>query len=131
MQEIHQLKIIGIDERRPPRVRKAPYIDLFYKLSQPAPEPWCADFNRLAKGIEPPVKVENREGNMLATYVRQMEDIPAHLEQIKQKVRECTEGYIEALRQQALAEEEQLKAQAGQGSEQGRLNQIIASLNFD
>ena len=37
MEGISDLKIIGTDERRPPIIRKEPYIDVFFKLSHQAP----------------------------------------------------------------------------------------------
>lgn len=39
--------IIGIDETRPPKIRKEPYIDISFKLSHQAPIEWCKDLNAL------------------------------------------------------------------------------------
>lgn len=45
MTSFNEIKIIGFDTSRPPRVRKEAYIDLFYQLSEDAPEEWCEDFD--------------------------------------------------------------------------------------
>lgn len=47
MEGISDIKIIGIDEKRPSIVSKKPYIDLFFQLSHQAPDDWCRDFNSL------------------------------------------------------------------------------------
>ena len=47
MQGISDINIIGIDETRPPFIRKEPYIDIFFELSHQAPIDWCKDLNSL------------------------------------------------------------------------------------
>ena len=44
MKNINDLKITGIDNARPPRIRKEPYIDLVFTLSEKANKEWCHDF---------------------------------------------------------------------------------------
>ena len=51
MQNIMNIKIVGIDEKRPPLIRKEPYIDLFFQLSHKVPLDWCEDFNELTKKL--------------------------------------------------------------------------------
>jgi hypothetical protein len=44
MEGISDIRITGIDETRPPRIRKEPYIDLCFRLTHKAPVDWCHDF---------------------------------------------------------------------------------------
>jgi hypothetical protein len=132
LQDISDIKIVGFDDKRPPRVRKEPYIDLFFKLSRQAPEDWCDDFNMLTAKLDPAIKIEKVEGLFIDTYVRDMSHIPEHLEKIKKKVATCNTQYLENLRQRALAEAGAIDALSGEGSgEQGKLNRILSTLNFD
>lgn len=131
MQGISDIKIVGIDEKRTPKVRKEPYIDLFFKLSHQAPEEWCEDFNRLTGKLDPSIKINKREGLFIDTYVRDMSHIPAHLDTIKKKITACNEQYIENIRQRALAAAGNNDALLSDAGEQGKLNTIIAALKFD
>jgi len=80
LQGISDIKIVGIDEKRPPKVRKEPYIDIFFKLSHSVPEDWCEDFNKLTSKLDPAIKIDKREGLFIDTYVRDMKHIPAHFD---------------------------------------------------
>ena len=131
MQGISDIRIVGIDERRPPKVRKEPYIDLFFRLSHQVPGDWCDSFNRLTEKLEPAVRIDKREGLFIDTYVRDMSQIPAHLEKIKKNIVACNEQYIENIRQKSLADAAANASLQGDGGQQGKLNAIIASLNFD
>jgi len=46
---ISDLRITGIDERRPPMIRNVSYIDIYFKLSHKAPADWCKAFNTLLR----------------------------------------------------------------------------------
>ena len=70
MDNILDIRIIGIDEKRPPIIRKEPYIDLFFKLSCKPPLDWCEDFNVLAKDLVPPVKID--EFDCCGTDIRRL-----------------------------------------------------------
>lgn len=122
--------IAGIDENRPPKIHKEPYIDLYFKLSSKAPPAWCTDFNdALAKHPSSP-KVKPEEGLFIETWVRKSEDIAAHLKFLKLAVLECNRRYAEKLRinrENAAKAGDALKQGLG---EQGRLNQIISELDF-
>jgi hypothetical protein len=131
MEEICDIRIVGIDEKRPPIVRKEPYIDLFFRLSRQPPKAWCEEFNRLVKGMTPPVKIDVRTGIFIDAYVRSMDDIPAHFDNIRKKVNACNESYIESIRQQALDDTEANASRLNAGDEQTRLNLIVAGLEFD
>ena len=63
MTQFNEIKIIGIDTNRPPRIRKEAYIDLFYQLSEDAPEEWCEDFNGFGRHIKPLAKIEKASHN--------------------------------------------------------------------
>lgn len=131
MEDIRDIKIVGIDEKRPPRVRKEPYIDLFFRLSHQAPKRWCQDFNKLAKDLVPPVRIDDSEGIYIDAYVRDMDNIALHLDKIKAKIALCNEQYIEEIRQRELAENTRNGLLLAEAGEQGKLNKIIAELRFD
>jgi hypothetical protein len=121
MQSISDIRIVGIDEMRPPRVRKEPYIDLFFQLSHQAPKDWCEDFNMLTGKLDPAVRINK---------VRDMDQIAAHLDKIKKTIIDCSEQYIERIRQCESAAVMQNTALLGDRGEQGRLNTIVATLHF-
>lgn len=131
MEGISDIRIIGIDEKRPPRVRKEPYIDLFFRLSHQAPKKWCEDFNKLAKDLVPPVKINENEGIFIDAYVRDMSHILTHLDKIKKKIAACNVRYLENIRQRELEEAARNTSLYGAAGEQGKLNAIIAALSYD
>jgi hypothetical protein len=130
MEGISDIKISGIDEMRPPRIRKEPYINLFFKLIHKAPKEWCEDFNHLVAKREYPIKIEPSAGLFIETWVRKPEEIEKALDGLKKAVSQCNEKYIARVTAEA-----NVAANSGDileaGGEQGRLNQIIAGLNFD
>ena len=131
MQGISDIKIIGLDEKRPPMVRKEPYIDLFFKLSHQAPQDWCEDFNRLTGKMDPAIKIDKKTGLYIDTYVRDMQQIQQHLDKIKAKIIACNEQYIANIQQKAMADAEKNASLQGDGGRQGSLNTIVAALKFD
>ena len=131
MEDIRDIKIVGIDEKRPPRIRKEPYIDLFFRLSHQAPKKWCENFNKLARDLVPPVKIDDNEGVFIDAYVRDMDNIAMHLDKIKRKIVLCNEQYIEEIRQRESAELARNVLLFGEEGEQGKLNKIIAALSFE
>lgn len=130
MEGISDIKITGIDETRPPRIRKEPYINLFFKLSHQAPKDWCEDFNRLVARQEYPAKIAVSTGLFIETWVRKPDEISAALDGLKKAVTTCSQNYIARIlaMANAAADVGDLSEETG---EQGRLNRIIASLNFD
>jgi hypothetical protein len=131
MADISDLKIIGMDERRPPIVRKEPYIDLFFQLSHQAPPDWCDVLNDLTRNIKPKVKIDRTQGLFIETYVRDMNQIHEHLETVNKKIKECNASFQENIRQRTLAEAAKGAKVQGEGDEQDKLNAIIDKLSFD
>ncbi len=131
MTTFNEIKIIGIDANRPPRVRKEAYIDLFYQLSEDAPEEWSEDFDSFGRQVNPLAKVDKSNRGFINTYVNDMDLIPAHFEQLKQAVADCNAQYLEKLSQRAQALARDNADLREQGGEQFKLNEIIASLDFD
>lgn len=131
MEGISDIKITGIDERRPPRIRKEPYIDLYFRLAHKAPADWCQDFNDLLSKHDYTPKISLDEGLYIETWVRTVDEISAHLQLLKDTVTQCTGQYIEKiqLREQSRDDDNNL-LQKEEGA-QGRLNRIIAGLDFD
>jgi len=124
-------RIIGLDETRPPKIRKEAYIDLFFKLSQKAPEDWCEDFNALGRQISPAPKIDKIKGECIESYVNNMDHIVAHLESLKQVVADCNLQYQEKIRAKEAALAASNLALKSGDSEQQNLNQIVEGLNFD
>jgi len=130
MEGISDIKIVGIDERRPPRIRKEPYIDVVFKLSHKAPADWCHEFNALLSKHPSTPKIKEQEGVYIEAWVRTPDEIVPLLAALKAKVAECTRQYIERIDQSARDASNVSKAAEGETGEQGRLNRIIASLDF-
>lgn len=131
MEGISDLKIIGVDEMRPPRIRKEPYIDIFFKLSHQAPSDWCRNLNELLAKESGNFKINEKEGMFIETWVRTPDEIVDLLTMLKINVAECIRQYIERIE---LARHNSGEAGAllvQETGEQGRLNEIIATLDFD
>lgn len=132
MEGISDIKIIGIDDKRPPVIRKEPYIDLYFKLSHQAPVDWCKDFNTILSKHPTTPKIKEKEGLYIESWVRNPDDITILLKQLKDAVAESTRRYIERVERTTrnANDANQLLANQG-GGEQGRLNKIIAELDFE
>ena len=99
MKGISDLRIIGIDETRPPTIRKEPYIDIFFKLSHQAPSDWCKDLNYLLTQQKSTTnsKIDEKEGTYIKTWVRKADEIHGLVDQFKTTITECTRQYIERI----------------------------------
>jgi capsid protein len=128
---INQIKLIGIDEERPPLMRKEAYIDLFFKLSQKAPQDWCEDLNKLGHQVEPSFKIDTLKGDIVETWTRDMNLIPQQVEKIKEKIKECNKQYVERLRLKVISDAARTASPTGHDSQQAELNLIIATLDFE
>ena len=131
MEGISDIRIVGIDEKRPPIVRKEPYIDLFFKLSHQAPAEWCNVFNTLSARYPSKPKIKEKEGLYIEAWVKTPDEIAALLELLKANVAECTRVYIERIELIARNAGDANAALSKEAGEQGRLNRIIAALDFD
>lgn len=131
MKLFNEIKIIGLDANRPPRIRKENYIDLFYQLSEEAPQAWLEDFNAHGRHIKPMAKIDTNSRGFINAYVNDMDTIPAHLEKLKRAVADCNVQYLEKLRQTDMALAKDNAALREQGGPQFKLNEIIASLDFE
>lgn len=130
MAMFNEIKISGFDPDRPPRVRKESYIDLFYQLSEEAPEEWCDDFETFGRHLNPRAKVDRATRGFINSYVNDMSVIPKNLEQLKLAVFECNTQYIEKLKQRAQDMARESQNLKDQGGLQFKLNEIIESLDF-
>jgi len=128
---ISDIKIVGIDDRRPPVIRKQPYIDIIFKLSHQAPADWCSDFNSLLSKHPSAPKIDKIEGLYIEGWVRSPDAVVEFLEQMKIKVTECTQQYIERIELSARNSGDENALLAKETGEQGRLNKIIAGLDFE
>lgn len=132
MQGISDISIIGIDETRPPFIRKEPYIDIYFKLSHQAPLDWCKDLNSIFAIKHPSnnAKIDEKEGLFIKTWVRSPEQITSLFEQIKTEITECTRQYIERIQLAARSPDNTDSLQDSVSSAQANLNLIISSLDF-
>lgn len=130
MEGISDIKISGIDEKRPPMIRKQPYIDLFFKLIHQAPKEWCEDLNQLLSKAEYSAKITPDTGLFIETWVRKPDEIEKALDVLKHAVNTCSLQYIEKIEARTNAASNAHVKPEDEG-EQGRLNNIIAALNFD
>ena len=130
MKNVKDLRITGIDASRPPRIRKEPYIDLVFKLSDRVTKEWCQDFTALFSNEKYSVKIDPVDCMYIETWVRTMDEIPGHLELLQAKVTECNlivlNRETERLRQVASGN----AVLQGEDGAQGELNRIIANLDF-
>lgn len=131
MEGISDIRIIGMDEKRPPKIRKEPYIDLFFRLSHKAPEDWCREFNALLSKHPGKPHIEEKEGLFIDSWVKTPDDIAPFLELLKIKIIECSRDYIERIEASIRNAEQANESVSTETGEQGRLNKIIASLVFD
>jgi len=131
MEGISDIKIICLDEMRPPVIRKEPYIDLFFKLSHQVPAEWCRDFNNLLADHASKPNIKEKEGLYIEAWVRTPDEIVAFFEQIKETVATCSREYIEKIELAARDNSEANMSSSETSDEQGRLNKILASLDFD
>ncbi len=127
---ISDIKISGMDPARPPRIRKEPYIDLYFKISHKAPASWCDGFNRIASERQLKAKIDPSDGLFIVTWVRKPEDIEPVLTSLKAVVSSSNEDYIARIEAERRAAAARSSDPENEG-EQGRLNRIIAGLKFD
>ena len=130
MQGISDIKIIGIDDKRPPIIRKEPYIDLYFKLSHKAPADWCRDFNNLLADHAFKPNIQEKEGLYIEAWVRTPDEIIGFFEQLKESITTCTQQYINRIEHSASSARNGGSSLAEDQGEQGRLNRILASLDF-
>jgi hypothetical protein len=130
MEGISDIRIMGIDETRPPRMRKEPYIDLVFKLTHKAPVDWCRDFVSSQIDMQYPAKIDTENCLFIETWVRTPEEIAGQLQTLKAMVTACNARYIENIRSSERdrdGDSDRLQKEEGP---QGQLNRIIAELDF-
>jgi hypothetical protein len=131
MSDITDIKVIGFDNDRPPRVRKEAYIDLYFQLSQKAPLDWCEDFNALGRKVNPSPKIDKNKGLHIETYVNNMNLIAQQLASVKKLLLECNQQYQQKIDEKARILAASNASLQGQDGEQFKLNQIVEALSFD
>ena len=132
MEGISDIKIIGFDDNRPPLIQKEPYIDLFFKLSHQAPKEWCDDFNQLISKNKYNAKITPATGLFVDAWVRKPEEIKDLLEELKKNIDTCTEDYIDNINAAIrAASDSNSNSKSSDDGEQGKLNRIVAALDYD
>lgn len=132
MEGISDILITGIDENRPPMMRKEPYIDLFFKLAHKAPKAWCDDFNQITSKEKYSAKIVPDDGLFIESWVRTPDEIEVILKALKKAVELCSENYITRINAElSAAANTSGSTKPGNSGEQVRLNKIVAELDFD
>ena len=131
MSDVKEIRIIGFDKDRPPRVRKEAYIDLYFQLSQKVPLDWCEDFNALGRKANPSPKIDKNKGLHIETYVNNMNLIGQQLVAVKALLVQCNQQYQEKIEEKARVLAASNASLQGQDGEQFKLNQIVDALSFD
>lgn len=130
MEGISDIRIAGMDEKRPPRIRKEPYIDLHFRLNHKAPKDWCEGFNEMLTKHDYAPRIDASEGLYIDTWVRLPEEIAGVLQLLKEAVVRSTLQYIERVQERNQERDDANDVlQKGEGP-QGQLNHIIAGLDF-
>jgi hypothetical protein len=130
MEGISDIRITGIDERRPPRIRKEPYIDLCFRLTHKAPVDWCHDFTDNQSKVAFPSKIDIKECLYIETWVRTQDEIVGHLQTLKKAVAQCNVRYIEKIEARERDRDGNIDALTKEAGPQGQLNRLIAALDF-
>ena len=130
MDGISDIRITGIDERRPPKMRREPYIDLVFRLAHKVPVEWCHDFIRSQAGAEYQSTINLDECLYIETWVRTPAEIAAHLQTLKKLVAECNARYVARIEASRRDEAHGLDHLRNEEGPQGALNRIIAELDF-
>jgi hypothetical protein len=130
MEGISDIRIMGMDETRPPKIRKEPYIDLIFRLTHKAPSDWCQDFNDLLASHQYAPKIRREEGLYIEAWVRNIDEIDSQFQEIKQAITRCTREYIEKIQAIESKRDAGNDLQPTEGGPQARLNSIIAGLDF-
>lgn len=131
MQNVTEIKIIGIDSKRPPIITDKPYLDLVFELSEQTTKQWNDDFYDLFKNSDIRPKIDAADSLFIVTWTRKMEDIPEHVELLKAKVLECNQIALNRQAALDLLAQSNGKVTESVSKLQGELNTIIANLNFD
>jgi len=128
MEGISDIRIIGIDPKRPPQIRKEPYINLFFVLSHQAIAGWCTDFNRLAAKFPYAAKIDEKQGMYIETWVRSVDEVAPQLDRLKSTLQQCNTEYIARIEAATAAGN---ATTTGESAEQMRLNAVVSGLLFD
>lgn len=130
MKNISDLKIIGIDETRPPIIRKEPYIELYFKLIHKAPRAWCQVFNDCVGKSAYSISIKIDEGLFIETWVRKTEEIDGVFKMIQAAIKTSIAQHIEQLAAKTRAASSESTGVEATG-EQLELNQLIMGLDYD
>ncbi len=130
MEGISDIRIDGIDNTRPPSAKNSNYIDLFFRLNHKAPAGWCEVFNEIMVKHPSKPKVRENEGLFVETWVKKADQIVEHVELLKKAVIKSSEQYIKKLEDAMKVDAASAADAKVDDSPQGKLNRIIAELDF-
>lgn len=130
MEGISDIRIMGMDERRPPRIRKEPYIDLVFRLTHKTPVDWCHDFMSRQSSLDYKSTINTDECLYIETWVRKPEEIAGHLKTLKEIVAGCNARFIEKIQASERDRDGDNEKLLKEDGPQGQLNRIVAGLDF-
>lgn len=129
MEGISDIRIVGIDETRPPMITKSPYVAVYFKLSHKVPLDWGNRFNDLVSKNKYKPRLDKESRLYIDAWVRKPEEIPQMLAQLIEQVDRCNRNYIEGLKAARFAAMN--TSTESIGPEQEELNRIVAGLSFE
>lgn len=130
MEGISNIRIVAVDAKRPPVIRKEPYIDIVFELSHQVPKNWSEEFNGLVSKKEFSASIRVDEGRYIETWVRSPDEVADNFNFLKRMVSECSTQYIAKIELSKGKQDAENAATNATLGEQGRLNAIVASLDF-
>ena len=130
MDGISNIRIVAVDSKRPPVLRKEPYVEVFFELSHAVPKNWSTDFNALFAKQEFSATIQAEEGLFIETWVRTIDEIPANFAFMKRMVTQCSDQYIAKILASQGQDSADSESSGAVSAEQRRLNTIIAALDF-
>ena len=130
MEGISDIRIIGIDAKRPPKIRKEPYIDLIFQLAHKAPVDWCHDFVSSQSNMQYKSTINTEDCLYIETWVRTPDEIAAHLQTLKALVAECNARYIKKIQATDRDRDGDMDKLRNEAGPQGQLNRLIAGLDY-
>jgi len=130
MDNISDIRMIGFDVNRPPKIQNYPCIFLFFELNHETPPEWCEDFNRLVAKYKYTTKIDPKEGLFIESWVRNSDEINDLFGPLKRVIEQCNVEYIAKVNERAG-----IKVDTGPviivSPAQKELNEVAAALDFE
>ncbi len=128
MDEFNDIKIAGIDTKRPPRVDlDTEFVNVFFQLSHNAPKEWCQFFNATLDKSEVQAFIDAKDGRFIES-ISLPDRLPLQLDFLKTCVDKCNSAYRGHLDEVVKRNKQEKEVKK---KKQDKLQTIIAQLSFD